>query len=136
MFKGTPFERIHYQGHSQNLKQVPQNFTKNVCIDDVTPTFQLMTWYRKINIVSKKIINYRVSSPSTHQYCQINIIVPERPGILVIIHFFCLLRRQNKIFELLELTHSYASLYQFGKKLTKHIPANIDMFKVRIVTLI
>ena len=73
MLKGTPFERIHYQGHSQNLKQVPQNFTKNVCVDDVTLIFQLMTSYRKINIASEKIINYRV---------------PERPGILVIIHFF------------------------------------------------
>ena len=88
MLKGTPFERIHYQGHSQNLKQVPQNFTKNVCIDDVTLTFQLMTSYRKIHVAGKKIINYRVSSPSNHDYCQINIRVPERPEILVIIHFF------------------------------------------------
>ena len=28
------------------------------------------------------------------------------------------------------------SLYLFDKKLTKHFPANIHLFKVRIVTLI
>ena len=46
------------QGRSQNLKQGPQDFIKTFCVDDVTVTSQLMTPYRKINIASKKIINY------------------------------------------------------------------------------
>ena len=41
-----------------NLKQVPQNFMKVSIVNDV----QLKSW--KINIVSEKIINYRVTSRS------------------------------------------------------------------------
>ena len=65
------------QGRSQNLKQGPQDFIKTFCVDDVMVTSQLMTPYRKINIASKKIINYCVSSPSNHYCCQINIIARE-----------------------------------------------------------
>ena len=38
-----------------------------------------MKSYRKINIASEKIINYRVTSPSNH-CCQINIRAQEIPG--------------------------------------------------------
>ena len=80
-----------------------------------------MTPYRKINAASE------------------NIVVRERPEILVVIHFFLFLERHSKIFKLLKSTCSYASiltsLYQFDKKLTKPFPANIYMFKVRIVTV-
>ena len=62
-------------GCSQNLKQVLQIFIKAFCVDDVTLTSQLMTSYRKTNIASEKVIKYRVSSPSNHQCCQINITV-------------------------------------------------------------
>ena len=48
------------QGHRQNLKQVPQNFMKAFNVDDVTLTSQITTSYRKINIASEKIVNYRV----------------------------------------------------------------------------
>ena len=41
-----------------NLKQVPQNFMKVSIVNDV----QLKSW--KINIVSEKLIDYRVTSPS------------------------------------------------------------------------
>ena len=41
-----------------NLKQVPQNFMKVSIVNDV----QLKSW--EINIVSEKIINYRVTSRS------------------------------------------------------------------------
>ena len=60
-----------YQGRSQNLKHVPQNFIKTFNVDDVTVTYHLMTSYRKINIASEKIINYRVTSPSNDHCCQI-----------------------------------------------------------------
>ena len=110
-----------------------------MCVDDVTLTSQLMTSYRKINIASEKIINSRVFSRSNHHCCQINIIVRERPGISVIIRFFIFIRRCSKIFKLLKPVYSYASilksLYQFDKKLRKHFPVNIYMFKVRVVTL-
>ena len=47
--------------------------------------------------------------------------------------------RQSKMFKLLQPMYSCAcmltSLYQFDKYLTKHFPANIYLFKVRIVTL-
>ena len=39
------------QGHSQNLKEVPQNFTEVFNVDDVTAK----TSYREINIAKKKI---------------------------------------------------------------------------------
>ena len=64
------------------VKQVPQNFMKAFNVDDITLTSHLMTSYRKINITSKKIVNYRVTSPSNH-YCQVSFIFRER-------HFFCL----------------------------------------------
>ena len=75
------------QGWCQNLKQVPQNFMKTFNADDVTLAFQLMASYKKINIASEKIINYRVTSASNN-CCQISFIVPERLEISVIIHFF------------------------------------------------
>ena len=79
------------QGRSQNLKQVPQNFMKTFNVGGVTLTSQLMTSYsKKINMASEKIINYEVTSPSNHRCCQINIIVWERAGVSLIIHFFCL----------------------------------------------
>ena len=100
----------------QNLKQVPQNFVRTFNVEDVTLTSHLMTSYRRINIASEKNINYRVTSPSSHHCCKINIIVRERSGILVIIHFTHFLRYHSKIFKLLEPVYSYAciltSLYQ------------------------
>ena len=54
------------QWHSQNLKQVPQNFMKVFYADVI----MVIMSYRKINIVSEKIINYRVTSPGSH-CCQI-----------------------------------------------------------------
>ena len=77
-------------------------------------------------------------SPSNH-YCQVSIILRERPGISVITHFFHFLWRHSNIFTLLTPVYSYActltSLYQYDKKLTTHFPASIYLFKVRIVTL-
>ena len=52
------------QGRSQNLKQVSQKFIKAFNVDGVTLISQLMTSYRKSNIESEKILNYRVTSPS------------------------------------------------------------------------
>ena len=121
------------------MKQVPQNFIKTFCVDDVTLTAPANDVIQEINIKNEKIKNYRVSPPNNHHCCQINIIVRERPGIWVIIHFFLFLRRYSKIFKLRNLVYSYASilksLYQFDKMLTEHSPANIYMFEVRIVTL-
>ena len=129
---------LSIQGHSQNLKKVPQNFMKALNVDSVTLTTQAMTSYRKINIESEKIINYRVISPSIY-CCQISFIVRERPGILVIIDFFLFLRWHSKIFKLLKPVYSYECmltiLYQFDKKFTKHFPAKIYLFKCRTVTL-
>ena len=105
-----------YQGPSQNLEVVPQNFMKTFNVEDVTLTSHLMTPYREINIASENIMNYRVTSPSNHHCCQIDIKVRERPGISVIIHFSLFLRRYSKIFKLLEPVYSYVciltSLYQ------------------------
>ena len=119
------------------MKQVPQNFMKAFNVDDIIVTPQLLTSYKKINIVSEKIINYRVTSQS-HNCCQISIIVREGPGILVIYIFFFFLKCHSKIFKLLEPVYSYACIftspYQFDKKLTKHFAANIWLFKVRAVT--
>ena len=93
-----------------------------------------MTSCWKIKVTSEKITNYRVNTPSNHHYCQINIIVQRRSKILVIIHFFFFVKCRSKIFKLLKRVYSIlTSLYQFDKKLTKHFPANIYMFKVRIV---
>ena len=78
-------QQPYHLEHSQSLKQVPKNFMKTFNVEDVTPTSHRMTSYRKINITGEKIINYRVTSPSSHS--QINIIVLKRPGISVIIHF-------------------------------------------------
>ena len=89
---------LSLQGRSQNLKQVSQIFTKAFNVDDGTLTFQLMTLNRKINIASEKIINYRVTSQSNN-CCQISIIVWERLGISVMIHFFLFLRCYRKIFK-------------------------------------
>ena len=97
------------QGHSQNLKQAPQNFLKAFNAYDVTLTSQLMTSYRKTKIASEKIISYRVTSPSNH-CCQISIIVRERPGILVTIHFPLFLSRHSKIFKLLKQVYSYVCM--------------------------
>ena len=137
MIHGKWWLHIYLQGCSQNLKQVPQNFMEAFNVDDVTLTFQLMTSYRKINIARENIVNYRVTSPSNH-CCQISFIVWERPRILVIIHFFVFLRHQNKLLKLLPV-YSYVCMlkspYQYDKKLLKHFPANIYLFKVRIVLL-
>ena len=115
------------QRHSQNLKQVPQNCMKTFNVDEVTLISQLMTLYRKINIASEKIINYKVTFPSNHHCFQINVIVQARPGISVAIYFFVFLRRYGKIFELLKPVYSYVfiltSLYQLDKKLSKPFPA-------------
>ena len=116
-----------YEGRSQNLKQVPQNFIKTFCVDNVTLTSQLMTLCRRINIASEKITNYRVSSPRNHHCYQINIIIREKTGILGIINFFLFQRHHSKIFKLLKrciVTLILTSLYQFDKKLTKHFPTN------------
>ena len=111
---------------------------KALNLDDVTLTSQIMTSYRKIKITSEKIVNYRVTSPSNH-CCQISFIVRERPGISAMMHFFLFLRCHSKIFKLLKPVYSQAcmltALYQFDKKLMKHFPANIYLFKVRIVIL-
>ena len=55
-----------FQGCRENLTHVSQNFMKVFNIDDVSPTWKLMTSYRKINIASEKIVNDRVTSPSNH----------------------------------------------------------------------
>ena len=52
------------QGSNQNLKQVSQNSMKAFHVDDVTLRFQLMASYRKINIASENIIDYRVYFPN------------------------------------------------------------------------
>ena len=80
---------------SQNLKQVPQNFMKFVHVDDVTLTSQLTTPYRKINNAIENITNYRVTSPSNY-CCQISIIVRERPGTSVMIHFFSFFKARTR----------------------------------------
>ena len=79
--------------------------------DDVTLTSQLITSYRKINMASQKIIDYRDTSPS-NQSCQISFIVRESPEISVIKYFFLSisLRRHNKIFNLLKAVHSYVCM--------------------------
>ena len=87
---------------SYECQNLMKTFWWRLMTDDVTLTSQLTMSYRKINIAGEKIINYRVSSPRNHCCCQINIIVRERPGILVIIHFFLFLRRHSKIFKLLK----------------------------------
>ena len=74
-------------------------------VDDITLTSQQMTSYKKINIASRKIVNYRVTFPS-NDCCQISFTVRERPGISVIIHFFLFLRRHSKIFKLLKPMYS------------------------------
>ena len=98
-----------------------------------------MMSYRKYNIANEKTINYRVTFPCNNHCCQINIIVQERPEIFVIIHFSLFTRCNSKIFQLIKPVYNYVciltSLYQFDKKLTKHFPANIYVFKVRIATL-
>ena len=59
----------------------------------------------KNNFASKKIINYRVTSPSNH-YCQIHILAGERPGISLIIYCFLFVRqeqrRHSKIFRFIK----------------------------------
>ena len=62
------------QGSNQNLKQVSQNSMKAFHVNDVTLKFQVMASYRKINIASENIINYRVTS-TINQCCQISVIV-------------------------------------------------------------
>ena len=57
-------------------------------VDGVTLTSEIMMLYKKINIESKKIINFRVTSLSNY-CCQNSILVRGRPGILVI--FICFL---------------------------------------------
>ena len=79
-------------------------------IEEVTLTSHPITSYRKINITSEKIINYRVTFPSNHHCCQINIIAREIPGISVVIHFYLFLRRNNKIFKSLKPAYSYACI--------------------------
>ena len=105
-------EFLNTQGCSQNLKQVPQLF--------------------------KLTMSHWFTSPSNH-CCQISFIVQERAGISLIIHFVHFLRRHSRIFKSLKPVYSYAcmlaTLYQFEKKLTKHFPANIYLFKVRIVIM-
>ena len=54
------------QGHTENLKQIPQNFMKVFKVDDVSQRSHLMSSYRKINIASEKVINYRGTSLSNH----------------------------------------------------------------------
>ena len=71
--------------------KISQNFMKAFSVDGVRLKPQLMAPYRKINIASEKIINYRVTYLSNH-CCQISITVRERPGISVIIHFFLFLK--------------------------------------------
>ena len=44
------------------INYIAENFKKCFNIDEVTLTSQLMTSYRKMNIASEKIINYRVIS--------------------------------------------------------------------------
>ena len=51
-------------------------------IDEVTLTSKIMISYRKTNIASEKIRNYRVTSPDNH-CCQISILAEERPGIVI-----------------------------------------------------
>ena len=48
----------HLQGRSQNLKEVPQNFTEVFSVDDV----QVMTSYGKTNIAKKKKLSSIVIS--------------------------------------------------------------------------
>ena len=50
-----------------------------------------MTSYRKINITSEKIMNYRVISTSNHS-CQIRILARERPEISVKIFCFAFMQ--------------------------------------------
>ena len=68
-----------YTGAWSKFEKVPRNFMKVLNVDDATLKSQLMTPYRKIDIVREKI-NYSVTSPSNH-FCQINIIYRERPDI-------------------------------------------------------
>ena len=79
--------------------------------DDVTLRSQLITSYRKINMTSEKIIDYRVTSPS-NQLFQISFIVRESPEISVIKYFFLSisLRCHNKIFKLPKPVYSYVCM--------------------------
>ena len=79
--------------------------------DDVTLRSQLITSYRKINMTSEKIIDYRVTSPSNQSF-QISFIVRESPEISVIKYFFLSisLRRHNKIFKLPKPVYSYVCM--------------------------
>ena len=100
---------------------------------------------------SEKIINYRVTYPSKH-CCQISIIDREKPGASDTV--FSLSKARTRLhlylftlkFVYTDATVRYLNyldrcivihvpLYQFDKKLTKHFPANICLFKFRIVTL-
>ena len=134
---GHTTREVIFQGSSQNLKQVPEHFIEAFNVDAITLTYQLLTSYRMINIASENI-NQRVTYPSNH-CCQISLTVRERPGISVIIPFFLFLRCHNKEFKLLKPVHRYACMltspYQFDKKLKKHFPANIYLFKIRIIIL-
>ena len=78
-------------GRSQKSKQINQNFMKVFDVVDVILTSQVTMSHRINNIASE---NYRITSPSNH-CCQISIIVGERPGILVTIHFFRSLRQER-----------------------------------------
>ena len=48
------------QNNGNNLKQMPQNFMKVSHGDDVTLASKALTSYKKCNIASEKITNYRV----------------------------------------------------------------------------
>ena len=70
-------------------KKRKKKYIKVFNVDDVPLKSQIMTSYSKINMASKKIINYRVTFPSNH-FCQIHIIAAERPGISVLCCFLFL----------------------------------------------
>ena len=66
-FTSFKYEKeVKYQERSQNMKQFPENFMKDFNVDDAPQASQLMTLYKKINIASKKLINYRVTSASNN----------------------------------------------------------------------
>ena len=61
-------------------------------VDNITMTSQIMPSYKKINIASEKILNYRVTSPNNHCCLLSNSILA---GISVIICCFLFLRKER-----------------------------------------
>ena len=104
---GVKFLQLYQFVGSRDLVAQPEfekkakqkKYIKVFNVDNVTLKSQIMTSHRKINTTSKKIINYRVTSPSNN-FCQIYIIAvaAERPGISVLCCFLFLRHTLMSIF--------------------------------------